>query len=880
MKSMRLRLCVLAIGVVFASNVSLADPLDNWHWRKTGGELKGIAYGNGVFVAVGEYSTILISPDGINFTLVNGARMHPWPPNLAAITYNNNLFVAVGESGTILTSTDGITWTKRDSGVSWDLQGVTYGNGLFVAVGDGGNIVTSPDGINWIRIDTGTDYFLSGIGYGNGTFVLVGVGRTTSGCCLVDIPVCRKSIILTSHDGTSWIENNSPTSNCSLRGVTFGDGIFVAVGEGATLTSPDGITWSDGDLRGNFNSVAYLDGMFVAVGYGGIITSPDGTNWTLRERGWGSHGIAYGNDIFVVVGEDSSIFTSPDAQNWTDRTPKMTQDVIYANGTFFAVGSGIQSSSDGVTWTKKTRKDLGISGGLQGITYGKGTFVAVGGEEENYKRYGLILTSTDGIDWKRSDLTFLGSLNSVTYGNGTFVAVGITDLKDGNYNYHDIFLTSSDGVNWTKTIGEVFLGLSKIIYGNGVFVAFGGYENVVTSADGVNWLLQRDTPDYFQAVTYGNGLFVALGDGVILTSSDGRSWTTRVSGDLLDINSIGYRNGTFVATSNTSIFTSVDAIIWIKRTNTSAGTHSITYGNGTFLAVGEGIFQSDPVAASQYLLTLVKPGKGNGTISSSPAGIDCGSDCAEMYDVGSEVTLVATPSEDSIFTGWSGACSGIDTTCTVTITNGPNFVMANFSPESVSTPKTPDGATSGKIGISYTYMTGASSSNLGHPVEYQFEWSGEGSDLSPWGSASQSKTWTTAGLYNVRARARCAQDISVVSDWSSVLTVKISVPDISVTPAVYDYGNIKVKRSKKASFSVKNDGTVNLTLSSSIVGADASIFRIRIGGGSKKIKPGKTLTINVAFRPASAGSKEATLRITSNDPSQPIIDIPLNGTGM
>jgi hypothetical protein len=62
------------------------------------------------------------------------------------VTYGNGLFVAVGDYGTILTSPDGVTWTPQTSGTSYSLRGVTYGNGLFVAVGDFDTILTSRTG--------------------------------------------------------------------------------------------------------------------------------------------------------------------------------------------------------------------------------------------------------------------------------------------------------------------------------------------------------------------------------------------------------------------------------------------------------------------------------------------------------------------------------------------------------------------------------------------------------------------------------------------------------------------------------------------------------------------------------------------------------------
>ncbi|EGW21449.1 RHS repeat domain-containing protein [Methylobacter tundripaludum] len=81
----------------------------------------------------------------------------------------------------------------------------------------------------------------------------------------------------------------------------------------------------------------------------------------------------------------------------------------------------------------------------------------------------------------------------------------------------------------------------------------------------------------------------------------------------------------------------------------------------------------------QMTLTTAKTGSGTGAITSSPAGIDCGPTCSGIYDWSTPVTLTATPATDSTFKGWTGACTGTTTTCTVTMDQAQN-VSADFAP--------------------------------------------------------------------------------------------------------------------------------------------------------------------------------------------------------
>ncbi len=85
-----------------------------------------------------------------------------------------------------------------------------------------------------------------------------------------------------------------------------------------------------------------------------------------------------------------------------------------------------------------------------------------------------------------------------------------------------------------------------------------------------------------------------------------------------------------------------------------------------------------PAAAQTWTLGVSPAGPGAGTITSSPAGIDCGVTCLADFADGSVVTLTASPDDQSVFSGWSGDCSGVGD-CTVTLDQARS-VTATFDP--------------------------------------------------------------------------------------------------------------------------------------------------------------------------------------------------------
>ena len=123
-----------------------------------------------------------------------------------------------------------------------------------------------------------------------------------------------------------------------------------------------------------------------------------------------------------------------------------------------------------------------------------------------------------------------------------------------------------------------------------------------------------------------------------------------------------------------------------------------------------------------YTLSVSKAGSGGGTVTSSPAGINCGATCSGTYNNGTVVTLTATPDATSILSGWSGACTGTGI-CTVTMDSDksvtatfahviqPDLIMTSVAPNaatvnagaalSVTNTVTNQGASSGVFRIAY-----------------------------------------------------------------------------------------------------------------------------------------------------------------------------------
>jgi len=108
---------------------------------------------------------------------------------------------------------------------------------------------------------------------------------------------------------------------------------------------------------------------------------------------------------------------------------------------------------------------------------------------------------------------------------------------------------------------------------------------------------------------------------------------------------------------------------------------------------------------SQHTLTVNKGGTGTGIVTSSPEGINCGSDCDEVYYSGTVIKLIAIPDTNSAFSGWSGGCSGTGQ-CILTI-NTDTIVTATFNAEVKEEIKKEAPQPQSPSGVIFTVQAGA-----------------------------------------------------------------------------------------------------------------------------------------------------------------------------
>ena len=293
-------------------------------------------------------------------------------------------------------------WT-RVSGLPFVLSDVTWTGAQFVAVGYDGKILTSADGTSWVERTSGTDAGLSSVASYGSDIVAVGYDAT---------------VLLSTDGGVSWTLKHRG-NRVRLAGVAMSSSQIVAggmdlnTGEVFIIRSPDrGATWTAVDSWPRADhfvtDLTYANGLFVAGTYAydnlwpsdaRVMVSADGRTWndiTVKEDGDSIEAVWHADERFIASGSDSSIFVSADGYNWSEmQTPVDRVDYRSA------------------AWNGHR---LVIAGGITWWYWWIGT--------PPFERP-VGLSSTDGgTTWEIFNIDGYYQSNGLAWGNGRFVSVG------------------------------------------------------------------------------------------------------------------------------------------------------------------------------------------------------------------------------------------------------------------------------------------------------------------------------------------------------------------------------------------------------------------------------------------------------------------------
>ena len=494
-----------------------------------------ITYGNGLFVSVlnGD-SNVLTSRDGVYWNLEQGAiAVARW----TSIAYGSGVFVAVGSS-IIARSIDGNSWGTLIPLNSYSFQIQTPGIFLPypISVSNDGNTVLissldySPnvytngvltssfsaprqnEGFGWASamnsngqiIAIGAPNANSNVGnvyvYSNGTLSYTLKGANANVFFGSSLALSASgSVLAVGAPGTGYVNvYTNGTLTRTFVGETVGDGFGWA-----TAISADGTVFAVSALNIGFGisgaqKVYYTKGATTYALAGDLYS--DGFGWAIALSGDGTvlavsayfagYVNVYHNGVFAykIQGLSVNQFGWALSMNYHGSVlavcaPTVSNVYVY-NGsgtlinTYNGAGWQVAVNYDGEYIVSSSQYGTTVNVFLsldtwQTVTYGNGLFVAIG-FSNTPEPQAVVIASPDGNVWTRGTIPN-GNWSSVTYGNGFFMAVS----KNGTYPV----AYSQDGINWsTITTGFQTTDWGSIAFGQNTFMAIGaqGASTMIT----------------------------------------------------------------------------------------------------------------------------------------------------------------------------------------------------------------------------------------------------------------------------------------------------------------------------------------------------------------------------------------------------------------
>jgi hypothetical protein len=101
-------------------------------------------------------------------------------------------------------------------------------------------------------------------------------------------------------------------------------------------------------------------------------------------------------------------------------------------------------------------------------------------------------------------------------------------------------------------------------------------------------------------------------------------------------------------------------------------------------------------------------------------------------------------------------------------------------------------------------------------------------------------------------------------------------PRLDLSPTRLEFGNVSLGQSRDLSLTARNLGDQTLVINS--IASSVGAFAV-VTGAPLTVAPGSSAQIAVRFAPANAGTISGVLSLSTNDPQQAAVTVPLNGTG-
>ncbi|WP_459922737.1 CHAT domain-containing protein [Desulfatiferula olefinivorans] len=275
---------------------------------------------------------------------------------LNRIIWDGKQFLVVGNWDTMLTSPDGINWFRETPGMGSNhiLHDLLYADGTYILteasnMGGGDSIYVSNNLFQWSFLMKTDGYTVPA--WGNGLYLMQ--GRFGNG--------------RVSKDLNSWSEISISTRKGDKNigdieyGGPSGHELFVCVGA-EIHTSSDGLNWNTAfspQEKERFYQVIWNGDQFLVVGENHFLISPDGVVWTPSKNDIGNLPVAWTGESYVMVLWKQSA-KSHDGIHWDmfDLKEKNTQgnvnSIAWSGNTCVAVGNhGLMIySHDGITWNR------------------------------------------------------------------------------------------------------------------------------------------------------------------------------------------------------------------------------------------------------------------------------------------------------------------------------------------------------------------------------------------------------------------------------------------------------------------------------------------------------------------------------------------------